>query len=104
MTRTKSQAHQLRKPASLVLVHNPSAVDLDRAVADPKIARDRFVREPSNQPVHDLPLPTCQGGKAVWGRIRRWVGAADGMPAPGRPGGWRAIARPQTAFPGSRRR
>src|SRR3954452_11321627 len=75
MTRTKSQAHQLRKAASLGLVHNPSAVDLDRAVADPKIARDFFVREPRNQPVYDLPLPTCQGGKAVCGRIRRWVGA-----------------------------
>src|SRR3954467_3014723 len=75
MTRTKSQAHQLRKAASLGLVHNPSAVDLDRAVADPKIARDLFVREPSTQPVHDLPLPTCQGGKAVWGRVRRWIGA-----------------------------
>src|SRR3954471_4618851 len=75
MTRTKSQAHQLRKPASLGLVHNPGAVDLDRAVADPKLARDLFVREPRNQPVHDLPLPKRQGGKAVWGRIRRWVGA-----------------------------
>jgi hypothetical protein len=50
-------------------------VDLDRAVADPKLARDRFVREPSNQPVHDLPLPKRQAGKAVCGRIRRWVGA-----------------------------
>src|SRR3954468_7889641 len=75
MTRTKSQAHQLRKAASLGLVHNPSAVDLDRTVADPKLARDRFVREPINQPVHDLPLPKRQAGKAVWGRIRRWVGA-----------------------------
>src|SRR4051794_37352150 len=75
MTRIKIQAHQLRKPASLGLVHNPGAVDLDRAVADPKLARDRFVREPSNQPVHDLPLPNRQAGKAVWGRIRRWVGA-----------------------------
>src|SRR3954471_14144507 len=75
MTRIKSQAHQLRKAASLGLVHNPSAVDLDRAVADPKLACDFFVREPSNQPVHDLSLPKRQAGKAVWGRIRRWDGA-----------------------------
>src|SRR5215207_5714883 len=75
MTRTKSQAHQLRKAASLGLVHNPSAVDLDRAIADPKLARDRFVREPSDQPVHDLSLPKRQGGKAVCGRLRRWIGA-----------------------------
>src|SRR3954454_6274647 len=74
MTRTKSQAHQLRKAASLGLVHNPSAVDLDRAVADPKLARDLFVREPGNQPVHDLPLPKRQAGKVVWGRIERRVG------------------------------
>src|SRR5829696_4726389 len=75
MTCTKSQAHQLRKAASLGLVHNPSAVDLDRAIADPKFARDRFVREPSNQPIHDLSLSNRQGGKAVCGRIRRWIGA-----------------------------
>src|SRR5918993_5223418 len=75
MTRAKSQAHQLRKAASLGLVHNPSAVDLDRAIADPKLARDRFVREPSDQPVHDLPLPKRQGRKAVCERLRRWIGA-----------------------------
>src|SRR3954466_6904837 len=74
-TRTKSQAHQLRKAASLGLVHNPSAVDLDRAVADPKLARDLLVRQPSHQSIHDLPLAPRQGGKAVCGQIRRWVGA-----------------------------
>src|SRR4051812_46928632 len=40
MIRLKSQAHQLREALGLGLVHDPSPVDLNRAVADPKLARD----------------------------------------------------------------
>ena len=62
-------AHELRQAARPHLLHDPGAMDLDRARADPELAGDRLVGAPDQQLLEDLAL--ARGQRRGGGRSRR---------------------------------